>query len=119
MAVPDVAYHSIVETPIHHPTYPPLTPSFGAFSLLFGDNRNDWILQAATSLLLVAALGVVVLGLIDECPSAGRHERWFHAVAAAFASSVLLGPLLRWGFTGYVDALVSVLTASVLVVGLT
>ena len=91
-----------------HPGYPPLAPSFGAFTWLLFNPSNDWIAQTATGVLTLAATGAVAI-LVARNATTG-----FGRVAVAALTTVLLLGITRGrGLDGYVDGL-----AALLVVGL-
>ena len=92
--------------PDSHVDYPPLMPSFGAFAWLFGDPRNDWIVQSAAALLTLSAIGV--LSIIVARATASARGRVLAAGATAFAA---LAAIRGNGLNGYVDGLVAVLVS--------
>ncbi len=92
--------------PHSHMDYPPLTASFGAFAWLFGELRNDWIVQSATALITLAAIGV--LSIIVARAATSARGRMLAAGATTFAA---LGVIRGNGLNGHVDGLVAVLVS--------
>jgi hypothetical protein len=110
---PDVAYVDLLPLPFPHPDYPPLVPSFSAFTWLFGNDRNDWIAQTTTGLLTLVAIGGLVVLLTRGIRSPGLR-----AVAGGLATLAVLGVIQEYGFDGHADGITAVAVATLCLVAI-
>jgi len=94
--------------------YPPLSASAGGFAWQFGEAGNDWIPQVATGLLTIAA--ALLLAIILWRPV---KQRWLRVTGGLLTSLVALGVIGDNGLNGYVDGLLAVLLASLVVAAVT
>ena len=89
-----------------HGDYPPYAASFGAYAWLFGSNRNDWIPQLATGVLVLAACALLSVLIVRR-----TAPRLVSVAMGGVAMIAALGVIESRGLDGYMDGLLAALIA--------